>query len=314
MPAAMPCKRSINSGGETYCGIAKSKTKHACTVEADESTRIRLEGAPCRYHEDHFAAKAINSLSHYNLVHNFIPLPQAFKNTNMQRLQWKKKVKNWRKYGHDSWRKSETKKRWSMKKGMKEEKFILRHWWIFVMSRIRSWSQNFKYKGRVVLRRGIWKDNSGLYAVCTEQGSSDSQMTAAKVMDVVSRLPGCTRQAADTVSAYTRVRMEDAPTLLNVKMSRYLDTSTKAQMAQIMVQYGRSGCSSWAKSIWSPFGRTVMGKAIWENPIAARLGEGFRLGMLIRTPWKRVVLICVCGWHQVGWKETKHWSDVESTQ
>ena len=45
------------------------------------------------------------------------------------------------------------------------------------------------------------------------------------------------------------------------------------------------------------FGRTVMGKAIWENPIAARLGEGCQLGMLIRTLWKRIILICVCGWH-----------------
>ena len=71
---------------------------------------------------------------------------------------------------------------------------------------------------------------------------------------------------------------------------------------------------SWAKSVRSSFGRTVMGKAVWENPIEVRLGEGFQLGMLIRTPWKRVVLICVCGWHQIGWKETKHWSDVESTQ
>ena len=47
------------------------------------------------------------------------------------------------------------KKRWSMKKGMKEEKFILRHWWIFVISRIRSWRSNFNYKGRAVLRGDI---------------------------------------------------------------------------------------------------------------------------------------------------------------
>ena len=63
MPVTMPCKTPIHSGGETYCGIGKSKTKHACIVEADESTRIRLEGAPQRYHEDHIAAKGINSLS-----------------------------------------------------------------------------------------------------------------------------------------------------------------------------------------------------------------------------------------------------------
>ena len=37
-----------------------------------------------------------------------------------------------------------------------------------------------KYKGRVVLRGDIVKDDSGSYAVFTEQGSSASQMTAAK--------------------------------------------------------------------------------------------------------------------------------------
>ena len=43
-------------------------------------------------------------------------------------------------------------------------------------------------------------------------------------------------------------------------------------------------------SVRSSSGITVMGKAIWENPIAARLGEGFLLGMLIRTPWKGLFL------------------------
>ena len=52
MLAAMPCKTPINSGRETYCGIGKRKTKHACIVEADESTRIRLEAVPHRCHED----------------------------------------------------------------------------------------------------------------------------------------------------------------------------------------------------------------------------------------------------------------------
>ena len=39
-----------------------------------------------------------------------------------------------------------------------------------------------KYKGRVVLRGDIVKDDSGSYAVFTEKGSPASQMTAAKVM------------------------------------------------------------------------------------------------------------------------------------
>ena len=30
-------------------------------------------------HEDHVAGKGENSLQHYNLVHKFIPMPQAMK-------------------------------------------------------------------------------------------------------------------------------------------------------------------------------------------------------------------------------------------
>ena len=83
--------------------------------------------------------------------------------------------------------------------------------------------QNQKYKGRVVLRGDIVKDDSGSYAVFTEQGSSASQMTAAKVMDIISRLPGCSGQAADAVSAYTQVKMEDPSTLLQIPKSECPD-------------------------------------------------------------------------------------------
>ena len=37
-----------------------------------------------------------------------------------------------------------------------------------------------KYKGRVVIRGDVVKDDSGSYAVFTDQGSSASQMTAVK--------------------------------------------------------------------------------------------------------------------------------------
>ena len=78
-----------------------------------------------------------------------------------------------------------------------------------------NWRQSTKkYKGRVVLPGDFVKDDSGSYAVFTEQGSSASQMTAAKVMDIMSRLPGCAGQAADAVSANTWVKMEDTPKLL----------------------------------------------------------------------------------------------------
>ena len=56
-------------------------------------------------------------------------------------------------------------------------------------------------------------------------------MTAAKIMDIMSRLPGFAGQAADAVSAYTQVKMKDAPTLLkfqsqNVQIFGYYNRST----------------------------------------------------------------------------------------
>ena len=60
----------------------------------------------------------------------------------------------------------------------------------------------------------------------------------------------------------------------------------------------------WTESVWSSCDRILMGKAIGENPTAARLEKGLQLGMLVRTPSKNIILICVCGWHKIGWKET----------
>ena len=62
------------------CGIGasnKTRTKLACFLEACESTRLG-ESLP-NHHEDHIAGKGNNSLQLYNLVHKFIPMPQAMK-------------------------------------------------------------------------------------------------------------------------------------------------------------------------------------------------------------------------------------------
>ena len=48
-------------------------------LEASESTRLRMGESLPNHHEDHVAGKGNTSLQHYNLVHKFIPLPQAMK-------------------------------------------------------------------------------------------------------------------------------------------------------------------------------------------------------------------------------------------
>ena len=55
------------------------KTKFACILEASEYTRLCMEESLPNYHEDHIAGRGDNSLQHYNLVHKFIPMPQATK-------------------------------------------------------------------------------------------------------------------------------------------------------------------------------------------------------------------------------------------
>ena len=57
----------------------KIKTKLACILEADESVRMRMGNSIPHHHEGNIAGKGENSLQHYNLVHKFIPMPQAMK-------------------------------------------------------------------------------------------------------------------------------------------------------------------------------------------------------------------------------------------
>ena len=119
-----------------------------------------------------------------------------------------------------------------------------------------------KYKGRVVLRVDIVKDDSGSYAVFTEQGSSASQMTAATVMDSISRLPCCDGLAADAVSACTQVKMEDAHKLLNFP---------KSECPDIWIRLPRH---KWPKS-WSSMEDPVvpLERHLHGHPLAGLLWE-----------------------------------------
>ena len=76
MAPAMPCK-IVKNGRSARSN--KIKTKLACILETDESTRMRMGNSEPHNHEDHIAGKGENSLQHYNLVHKFIPMPQAMK-------------------------------------------------------------------------------------------------------------------------------------------------------------------------------------------------------------------------------------------
>ena len=93
---AMPCKimkKNCVSGGSS-----KVKTKLACILEADESMRLRMGNSVPNHHEDHIAGKRDNSLQHYNLVHKFIPMPQAMKIPEAKKAAVDKEWENWRNF------------------------------------------------------------------------------------------------------------------------------------------------------------------------------------------------------------------------
>ena len=192
MAPAMPCKMSNN----------KTKSKLACILEASESTRLRMGESLPTHHEDHIEGKGDNSIQHYNLVDNF-PTPQAMKIPAAKAAvdkEWEKleKILEWDITNVRN--KSEVIDE-ARTKGIKVHFASLMD--ICHLKNAELETKHQKYKGRVVHRGDIVKDDSGSFAVFTEQGSSASQMTAAKVMDIIFRLPGCTGQAADAVSAYT---------------------------------------------------------------------------------------------------------------
>ena len=215
MPAAMPCKILIKSRGENHHSIGKHKTKYACVVDADESTRPRLEGAGHKTHQDHITAKGTKSVTHYSVVHVHSDKFQMQRGSG-ERGKLEK---------NPAWqlRKSETEKviEEARNKGIKVDVASLMD--ICHPKNSELGPQYQKYKRKVVLRGDTVKDDSeasavfteqcssasqmaaakGSYAVFTEQGSSASQMKAAKVMDIKSRLPGCSGQAANAVSAHT---------------------------------------------------------------------------------------------------------------
>ena len=195
---AMPCKIMKNCGSG---GSDKNKTKLACILEADESTRMRMENSIPHHHEDHIAGKG--ETIHHSITIWFTNLFLCLKLLKFQQQKqwWTRNGKIGENFGvePDECQKKEVIDEARTSSGATVHFASLMD--ICHLKNAELEAKHQKYKGRVVLRGDFVKDDVGSYTVFTEQGSSASQMTAAKIMDIISRLPGCDGQAADTVSA-----------------------------------------------------------------------------------------------------------------
>ena len=106
---------------------------------------------------------------------------------------------------------------------------------------------------------------------------NEKQMTAAKVMDIISRLPGCAVQAADAVSPYTQVKMEDAPIFLKIP---------KSECPDIWIRLPRH---KWPKS-WSSMEDPVvlLERNLYGHPLAGLLWERQFAKILLKCGWEKV--------------------------
>ena len=140
--------------------------------------------------------RGFNSVTHHNLVHQTIPIPRVMKIMDAKAAIGKRvgKARKLASMASDGCQEKKT-----IQKAQKEGRTVhLATLMDFFYLKNSEFEQKFqKYRGRVELRGDV--------------GSSASQMTAAKVLDVIARLSGCAGQASDAVSACTQVKMDWIP-------------------------------------------------------------------------------------------------------
>ena len=173
--------------------VSLRNKKDACIVEVDKSTRTCLGKTLDKFWIWNWRDKQFIEFWKTVQFHSY---DSSNENTRCKSSDGQRMGKNWRRY------RMAADKSQKQKNGAKKEGKTVH--FASLIDILLSQEIFQKYKGRVVLRGDIVKDDSGSYAVFTEQGSPASQTTAAKEMDIISRLPGCAGQAADAVSACTQ--------------------------------------------------------------------------------------------------------------
>ena len=191
-----------------------------------------------------------------------------------------KEWENWRNFRCGTWQKSEVKKMWSMK----QERIGRRSSFCIIDGRMpfeKCWVGGNSTKSTKVELYSAMILQKTILGLTQYSPNKDHQHLKWQQPKSWLSSPDCQvahGQAADAVSAYTQVKIEDAHKLLKI---------SKSECPDIWIRLPRH---EWPKS-WSsiedpvlplernlyghPSGRTIMGKAIWENRIKARLGEKF---------------------------------------
>ena len=121
-----------------------------------------------------------------------------------------------------------------------------------------------KYKGRCVLRGDNIRDKDGVQTVFAEQGASASDLVAAKSFDAAARMPGMAGSAADCVSAYTQVKLEDMYRLLKLPKEKCPVIWIKIPKDRWPKEWHGKYKGPVVPSGWALYGHPLSG-AVWER-------------------------------------------------
>ena len=137
------------------------------------------------YLQDHIAGKGENSLQHYNFRSQIYSYASSYENSCSESSSGQ------------GWEKLEKNSAWNLTKVNSKKQVIDEarmsgatvHFASLMdichLKNVELEAKHQKYKGRVVLRGDIVRDNSGSYAVFTEQGSLDSSQDHGYHLQIV---------------------------------------------------------------------------------------------------------------------------------
>ena len=128
-------------------------------------------------------------------------------------------------------------------------------------------------------------------------------MTATKIMDVIEKNLQIVKikhlmqylQISDNTGRYSKITENS-----EVRMSRRMDTSSKTQMTEITIQYGRSSYSSWTESVCIV--RTIISRSF----IQTLMEKNTKLTINIWSVETRIILVAVRWRHQNIKKEVEY--------
>ena len=154
------------------------------------------------------------------------------------------------------------------KHGRRAQKFIFHHWWTYVFWKKLNWRQSTQSTNvDLYFESTLWKMILDLMQDSLNKDQQHLKWQQQKVMDIITRLPGCAGQAADAISVETQVIMEDTPKLLKIPkigMSGHLDSSSSMEDPVVPLERNLYG-HPLAGLLWERQFEKILLKHGWEK-------------------------------------------------